>query len=152
MFDIVLDEATMRDAADAVGRQLWQLRSDAQLAMAQAFESIVLGNFGEVGIDRPISWAPLSPAYAKKVGRTFATLEVSGALKAAVTVDNSNLDYSRVFITKDNVVYALAHQYGNPKGNLPARPYFPIENTGELTPFAKSEVMNAALQTIQEGL
>jgi phage gpG-like protein len=119
------------------------MRSPIQESMAEKFFEIVRLNFGNFGVDRPVEWAPLSPAYAKRVNREHATLFVSGKLESSVKTE-SNEDRARVFITKDDVVYALAHQYGVPSKGLPPRPYFPIDTNGEVTPFTKANVEEAA--------
>jgi phage gpG-like protein len=152
MFELEISEDELRQMAGNVERQLWMVKSDAQLAMAEAFERVTLANFGATGIDRPMSWQPLSPAYARKVGRTYATLEVSGTLKAAIKVDNSDLDHSKVSVSNADVPYATAHHFGNERGNLPQRPYFPIDDNGNLTPFTEAEVVEAARRTIERGL
>ena len=116
-----------------------------QAAMAAAYVDVIAGNLGESGVDRPFAWAPLSPAYAKKVGRTHATLYVTGELARAVKVDDSLAQHSTVSVSDEDCPYAVAHQYGYPPRNLPARPYFPFDpQTGETTPFTLELVQQAA--------
>lgn len=116
-----------------------------QAAMAAAYVDVVASNLGNSGVDRPFAWAPLSGAYAKKVGRAYATLYVTGALAQAVKVDNSLAQHSTVSVSDDDCPYALAHQFGYPPRNLPARPYFPFDpQTGETTPFTLDLVRQAA--------
>src|SRR5574343_1931252 len=82
-----------------------------QAAMAAAYVDVVASNLGESGVDRPFAWAPLSPAYAKKVGRTHATLYVTGELARAVKVDDSLAQHSTVSVSDSDCSYAVAHQY-----------------------------------------
>jgi phage gpG-like protein len=124
-----------------------------QAAMAAAYVDVVAGNLGNTGVDRPFAWAPLSPAYAKKMGRTHATLYVTGDLARAVKVDNSLAQHSTVSVSDDDVPYATAHQYGYPPHNLPARPYFPFDpTTGETTPFTLELVQQAAQDALDQHL
>ena len=122
-----------------------------QAAMAAAYVDVVAGNLGATGVDRPFAWAPLSPAYARKMGRTYATLYVTGALAQAVKVDNSLAQHSTVSVSDDDCAYACAHQYGYPPHNLPARPYFPFDpTTGETTPFTLDLVQQAAQDALDQ--
>ena len=134
-------------AITALGRNLKTeiepARQSAQNAMADIFHQITLSNFGMQGMDRPSEWADLSPAYAKKVHREAATLNVSGALIGAIKVAYAE-DASTVSVSSDDIPYALAHQFGNPKGNLPARPYFPIDVNGQVTQYTREQVLDIA--------
>ena len=116
--------------------------------MAGKLMEIVMANFGSDGLDRPISWAPLSTAYAKKVNRSYATLFVSGTLMNAVKLDSANASVS---VSKSDCIYALAHQYGFPP-RLPARPFFPIEDDGSVTQYTKDQIAEEAVRAIQRIL
>lgn len=120
-----------------------QARSPIQQSMAEKFFEIVRLNFGDFGVDRPVEWAPLSPAYARRVNREHATLFVSGKLESSVQVE-SNEERARVFITDSDVPYATAHQFGVPSKNLPPRPYFPIDGNEDVLPFTRQQVEEAA--------
>jgi len=122
---------------------------EAQAAMAARYGEIVRSNFGESGLDRPSAWPPLSPSYAKEVGRTYATLFVSGALFSAVRVDAQD---ARVSASNADAPYATAHQFGNPAGNLPARPYFPVAADGGPTEYTRGEVLAAAAAALGRAL
>lgn len=130
----------------------------AELAMAETFQNCVLANFGPSGPYRPWSgWHPLSPAYAKKVGRTYATLEVSGRLKSSVFMQLNERGNFTVSADDSDVPYATAHQYGNPKGNrghpgLPAREYFPMDENNEVTRQVYDLCVNAAQEALERGL
>jgi phage gpG-like protein len=124
-----------------------------QAAMAAAYVDVIAGNLGDSGVDRPFAWPPLSPAYAKKVGRSHATLYVTGELARAVKTDNSLGNHSTVSVSDDDCPYAVAHQYGYPPRNLPARPYFPFDpQTGETTPFTLELVQQAAEAALETHL
>ena len=130
----------------------------AERAMAETFQECVLANFGASGPYRPWSgWHPLSPAYAKKVGRTYATLEVTGRLKSSVFISLNERGNFTVSADNSDVPYATAHQYGNPKGNrghpgLPAREYFPMDENNEVTRQVYDLCVNAAQEALERSL
>ena len=152
-FDITIDRETLTQFEHDIERRFNDARPAVQGAMGETVLQITRMNFGQFGIDRPIEWAPLSTAYAKKVNRSYATLYVTGALYNAVKLQNTD-DFSRVYASDDEVPYATIHQFGsNPNvvnRSMPARPYFPITPQGELTEYTRNEVMAAAIQTLHE--
>ena len=124
-----------------------------QAAMAAAYADVIAGNLGDRGVDRPFPWAPLSPGYARKVGRSHATLYVTGEMARAVKVDDSLGDHSTVSMDSNDCPYGVAHQYGYPPRNLPARPYFPFDpTTGRTTPFTLELVQQAAEAALETHL
>lgn len=137
--------------------QIDEAAKTIEWAMAEKFQECVLANFGPSGPYRPWSgWHDLSPAYAKKVKRTYATLFVSGALKGNVLIELEGKNF-KVVSDNSRVPYATAHQEGNPKGNrghpgLPAREYFPMTEDGEVTRQVQDIVLDAAYRAAQEAL
>lgn len=123
-----------------------------QAAMAAAYVDVVASNLGDFGVDRPTPWDPLKESTRKAylrmkppITRSHATLHLTGALARAVKVDNSLAQHSTVSVSDDDCPYAVAHQFGYPPRNLPARPYFPFDpQTGETTPFTLELVQQAA--------
>jgi len=151
--EVHIDQADIDQMSDEVAAEVAAAKQAAQGAGAEAYFAIVRGNFGDTGVDRALSWAPLSWAYATQVGRKHATLFVTGKLESAVKFDNSNPEEGVVSISDNDCPYALAHQYGYPPKNLPARPYFPFNPySGETTPFALSAVGEAMERTLAEVL
>jgi hypothetical protein len=149
-------EAALRSKAEA-------LRVPVQSAMADAFKGIVDANFGSAGLMRPEPWQQLSKDYARKVGRAFATLYVTGALKDTVYKDASDPDAGKVGMTNTGAVpYALAHHNGFPpnfgfttpgSGELPARRVFPVDvYTEKVTGEAAKLVEQAACAKVKELL
>jgi|ERR1035437_819559 phage gpG-like protein len=69
-------------------------------------------------------WPPLSPAYAKRVGRTEATLKRSGALYNSIQKSSPRNGWIEVF-TKNP--YAGVHFAGSKKRNIPQRNFFPMQ-------------------------
>lgn len=117
------------------------------LAMAQAFQSCVKANFGYTGWFRPKPWVKLTKAYARKVGRSVATLFVSGRLMNSVKA-GADKQSGAVAVSKTDVIYALAHQFGYERGGQPARPYFPIHDDGEVTSTVQRICLNAAREQV----
>ena len=135
---MTFDEAAQSAFQADVLAQINFIREPVEIAMAKRFHDMVLANFGIAGVDRPTDWAKLSPAYAQKVKRQIATLQVSGALKSAVHQDGNE-----VFVMDSEVPYATVHQFGG-GNNIPARPYFPIDRDGECMPYTYSQICEAA--------
>lgn len=119
-------------------------------AMGERFEQIVHGNFGIAGVDRPNAWAPLSPAYAKKVGREIATLRLTGALEAAIKRGGSEGESVTVSVSDSDVPYATVHQTGGVR--MPKRPYFPIGDDGQVLDWTERQVVEAAADALGREL
>src|SRR5690348_8741597 len=66
-------------------------------AVGAKFKLLSIGNFGRTGTDRPEPWKSLSPKYAKKVGRSEATLELSGELFRSLRVSPPSGDSITVY-------------------------------------------------------
>ena len=142
-FSLSIDTRSIEGLAEA---KFNELRQPVQAAMAERFFDITRSNFGATGVDRPTEWPALSPRYAKRVDRDYATLFVSGVLESSVQWASSP---SEAIVWTDNE-YAPAHQWGD--GHIPARPFMPIYRTGDLTPFAQAECVQAAQDEINRLL
>lgn len=149
---LVLNEA---EFANQIRRNIFDLVAPVEESMAERFFEMTLANFGIAGADRPKPWAPLKEStienYRRRkppVMRKIATLILSGALKNAVHVTDKN----RVEIENQDVPYAMAHQYGYAPRNLPARPYFPIDDKGECMPYTFSQLVEAGQQKVDSLL
>lgn len=142
--------ADLAAALEGVDAALWQVRSNVQLAMGSEFQEAVWDNIGDSGLDRPVPWPPLSPKYARRVGRNHATLYVSGALKHSIKLDNSDPEGCLVFFD-GSVPYGMVHQFGG-GNNIPARPYFPVDESGEVMPRTRERVEAAALEELNRSL
>ena len=133
---IQISPASLRSFEADLARRLAAARQPVQAAMADTFFGVVESNFGSTGWDRGNDWQRLSPSYAKKVGRTFATLLVTGALKATLQKESNGEGSATVSMgNTGQVPYALAHHHGRPSnfgwtqpgsGELPARRVFPL--------------------------
>lgn len=133
---------------EAMKSRLMAVARPVEAAMAARFYQNVLMNFGEVGYDRPERWPGLSASYAKRMGRVFATLYVSGALYDAVKLNPAE---ATVSVSNADVPYAMVHQFGG-GNNIPARPYFPIEEDGTLTRRSARDVRVAAIEALRREL
>lgn len=94
-------------------------------AIAQKIVQLTRMNFGPVGMYRPSPWPAYSKEYARRNpgpptlyrrGVLFRSLQWSANAATATVSAEGDKDY------------AAAHQFGN--SNVPARPYFPIEQRG----------------------
>ena len=136
--NILLDEWTplFEDLAERVssgGRQrlMFQLIGDV-------YDVTVL-NFTEPS-GRPVDWQDLSPLYAmaEHGGDTTPTLILTGAMRAGFEVE---FDANSGALT-NSVEYTDEHQFGEPGRNLPARPFYPVDESGlNLTPYMESRLL-----------
>ena len=124
-------------------------------AMTGEVYDIVMKNFGPIGIDRPLPWAPLSNRapyfYAQQVGRQFATLRVTGAMEQAVRHQISP-DGGSVTLSDEDCRYATRHHFGDPEKNLPIRRVFPINLDGSITDYTRAAVLDAATKALEAEL
>ncbi len=107
-------------------------------------QDIAMLNFGADGMARPYPWRKLKQRYANKFhsGDTTPKLILSGAMLASFK--HSVSDTSATLT--NTAEYADSHQFGEGFRGLPARPYYPITVTGELSEFAlarQREILNA---------
>lgn len=158
-FNLTISADSLRQMEAAFAQRLDRTRDTVQAAMADAYKGIVDANFGSGGFSRPWPWAPLSPEYARRVGRRFATLYVTGALKGTVQKEApAGGAPAEVSMSNTGLVpYAMAHHFGNPAGTrqrpgLPARRVFPMNEDGSPTQIAASTVAQAARRAIKEVL
>jgi len=154
---LTVSEASLAAAAQSVQSAVEKARPKILKAMSDRCYAIIMANFGIAGPERPWAWEPLSYEYAKKVGRTFATLEVSGALRASVMQGGFEGESTTIEMSDSSVPYAGAHHHGVPRGNrrhpgLPGRRVFPIDESGKVLDWTKSEIAEAARQAVAEAL
>lgn len=81
--------------------------------------------------------------------RSGQTLRNTGRLQGSVSTE---YDASRAMVGT-NTVYAAIHQFGGKTGRnksleLPARPYLPVDDSGNLSP----DAVNSVLDTLQRHL
>ena len=167
-YELSISESSLANFKEAIAAKFESVKERVQLSMAEKFFEIVKGNFGDFGIDRPIAWAPLSKAYSKKMGRANATLFVTGKLQSSIKMESSP-DCGKVSVSDGDCAYALVHQFGSAPGVIgrsgrgkitdtnvksgghttPARPYFPIDESGNITAYTQAQVEEAAREELQ---
>ena len=96
-------------------------------AVGTKFLSLVRSNF-KAPTFRNQPWKPYSKKYAKKVGTGVPTLFRSGNLMESNKIQG--FVRNGVMIGTRGIPWAAAHQFGNPKNKLPARPYYPVISNG----------------------
>lgn len=123
-------------------RQARSLNADNRrrilLAMGALLRDATIRNIGNSGPDRPNAWSNLTPEYAKRIGRTHATLIMTAAerikegkaaslphLRDMISVTGATGE--KATVTAD-VTYAAKHQLRGPR-----RPYFPVKANNQPT-------------------
>ena len=81
------------------------------------------------------------------------TLQKTGQLAASLTTQSSN-DFARIGTNK---VYAAIHHMGGQAGrgrkvNIPARPYLPINSSGNLQANADKQILDIVKDALARGL
>lgn len=144
-----VNEMTLHALSLRLNTTLSDLKHQLQRAMAKRLLWCVHQNFG--GAERFVTkpYPPLSEKYAERVGRSFATLYVTGALKNSVQIFEQGEEVS---VGLDgSVPYDLVHQYGG-GNNIPARPYFPLDENDDVLPEVQDLVMEAAQEELERML
>lgn len=126
--------------------------------MIGTFQDITQSNFGDDGQHRPMPWPMLDEDYAHewKYGDTTPTLMMSDEMHSLRNSDVPHLiDCFEVNLTSRQASitnlseYADAHQFGY---GIPARPYYPIDEAGNPTPYAEAELTKVAMAYFAEPL
>ena len=86
--------------------------------------------------------SPFGKAWTPSKKATGKTLTDSGTLSSSFTVQASKEDVT----VGTNLVYAAIHHFGGQAGRkrsvtLPARPFLPVSNSGELEKGVRAEIM-----------
>ena len=106
-------------------------------AMGTTFLFLTMGTFNSVGASyRPRPWP------SKKDGSP-SNLILHGVLSKSFHLDVTST-YAKV---SNPMIYAAAHQFGYPKRNLPARPFYPVLED-KLTPAAEEKIAAAGQRAI----
>lgn len=128
-----------------------EIKIGCQAAMANRFASVVHNNFGGFGgEDRPFPWQSLSRGYADEFhgGSRLATLELTGALRESIQIDDTSYEAAKVWTDNE---YAFDQQNGNSETRLPARPFFPMVGDS-FAPYTESECIAAAQAELERIL
>jgi len=120
--------AELQERVSAQGRRrlLFQLVGELQ--------DISMLNFGPDGEHRPQEWPRLREDYAINFhdGDQTPTLILTDTMRNSFT-HSIGTNSATLANTAE---YASEHQGGDAARNIPARPFFPVTMTGELTPYA----------------
>lgn len=121
-------------------------RVKIQNAGAFRFAEMAANNFGMSGESRPEPWKILTWQYAKEFhgGQRIPTLILSGELQDSIKIDSS----PESAVVTANAEYASDHQFGDSSRNLPPRPFFPMDESEQITPYAEQQVMDAMQQQL----
>ena len=153
---LTITQADLGNFTAGIERTIAKHQNKIVGAMQDKLFECIMGNFGPTGFDRPWPWYPLSAKYAKRVGRSYATMFVSGALAGAV--NKSGVENGTASVSLDlGLEYAGAHHYGRPDGNrkhpgTPARRVMPVDSNDEVTPATFLAVQEAARDALREAL
>lgn len=100
-------------------------------------------------------WKDSKRAAKEKAGATQngKTLQLSGQLAASLTTKSGN-DFARI---GSNKVYAAIHHLGGQAGrghkvSLPARPYLPINGSGNLQADGGKQILDIVKEALARGL
>lgn len=134
---------------DAIIQTFEKERHNILKDLGEKFLELTLSNFGANGENRSTPWKSLSKKYAKKVGRSYATLDRTGALKESIKLKIT----SEYAIISTSNKYAAAQAFGYRPRNLPARNFWPIQNYGSpsygtLVPNANEQMFNTLNKSI----
>jgi len=138
-----------------------RVKVSCQFKMAEAFQDMAIKNLGDATgeQDRPIKWDGLKEKYAKRIGRSHATLYLdpaeaaivraeSGKLMESIVISQNNADAA---VVSSDCEYAVTHQDGDISRNIPARPFFPIIN-GEVTSYTTAKCLEACKAEMERSL
>jgi len=93
-------------------------------------------------------WAPLKPATIKRKGSSKKLYEEGNLQDSIYTVSTPVRAEIGISATANGYYYPMVQQFGNKKGTVPARPFFPIDSNGEVLEGMREEIMEA----ISDGL
>lgn len=151
---LVIDEQAFYDSVMA---EFQKVKVPCQSEMADVFRGVVNANLGDEGITDKPQWDSLQNSrYAKRVGRTEATLRLTagesakvggipGLLYDSTGMDVTNPDFASVW---NSCEYADNHQEGI---TVPQRRFFPIDG-GEVTEATKDLCVEACEKKLIELL
>lgn len=122
------------------GRPKWQALSEATLHM----------RLGGAKAYKKDSKLKASAQRIKDGG--FRILQHTGALASSITTDYDNT-YAAI---GSNKIYAAIHQFGGQAGrgkkvSIPARPFLPVDQNGNLQPEAEQAVLATVLHHLQSA-
>lgn len=120
------------------------------------FQQIAIWTFGEDGENRPSVWPTLKRGYANEYhgGDDTPTLLLSDEKHSLASSGPHLIDSFQISLSSEQASitnispYADVHQFG--LGAVPARPFYPLDEDGQLTPYAEQE-LNQVVVSYFEG-
>jgi len=129
MLEVSVQDRAVRAALERLSRSVLDLRP----AFRDAGEALLNSHRQRFTDQRDPDgkpWAPLSPAYrARKTRNKDLILVLRGYLKDTLRPQVSS---TRLELGTDRV-YGATHQFGDPKRNIPARPFLGLSGTDRQT-------------------
>jgi phage virion morphogenesis protein len=157
-FTVTIDDRQVRAALTSLARQV----ADMKPAMEDIGRA--LGNLTEDAFQAEgPGWPQLSAVTVARRGNAHPILQVSAAGLAASITQGGDARRAWVGASK---VYAAVHQFGQKKGasgrtrrgapipwgDIPPRPYLPIDESGALTPAARDEVLDIIREHLRQAI
>ena len=97
-------------------------------------------------------WARLAASTVKQKGNSKA-LYHEGTLQRSLYHENtSDSAYVGVNATENGYAYPAVHQYGSKDGKVPARPYLPFDEHGEVYDTVIDDILLMVGDYLEEGL
>ncbi len=93
-------------------------------------------------------WVPLKPQTIKRKGSSKKLYEEGNLQDSRYSIATPTGATVGISATAGGYYYPMVHQFGNKKGTLPARPFFPIDSNGNVLEGMKEEIVAA----ISDGL
>ena len=146
--------------------QLDKMLADFPATLAVAQQSALLSIGAEIKSQaerafrhpnyRPSPWAPRKEEYQRVVNKrtgkakfkrkdTWPLLIKSGKLRQSIAF---KLEGKDAVVVGSDAKYAPYHQFGTK--HMPARPFFPLDKSGDLTPRVKQKIIRIAERTMAE--
>ncbi|WP_165009649.1 phage virion morphogenesis protein [Neisseria yangbaofengii] len=99
------------------------------------------------------SWGGEKWKQSKSAANGGKTLQLTGQLAASISTKVGN-DFAQI---GSNKKYAAIHHLGGQAGRgrkvtMPARPYLPINGSGQLQPRAEKKLIDIAIESLKAGL
>ena len=152
-FSITIDDAQVQAALTALITRVTDLRP-AMEDLGRALVNITEDAFQAQTSPFGTPWPALSPVTQERraaQGHAGAMLQVTGGLAGSI---HYAADATGVSVGAGKV-YAAVHQFGQPKGasgrtsrgapipwgDIPPRPYLPVDSAGTLAPVAQTEIL-----------
>lgn len=146
MLEISLDAGQLERGLDQLLKNATNTRPMMR-AIATEMVSLTEDNFESE------SWGGEKWKQSKRAANGGKTLQLTGQLAASISTKVGN-DFAQI---GSNKKYAAIHHLGGQAGRgrkvtIPARPYLPINGSGQLQTGAKKKLIDIAIESLKAGL